>query len=218
MHDELQKYLDGDAQRSELSREALLELVEWQYMEASLAHRRAEAAPPHLVHDIMRALPVVPAPLWQRALGWITTPRTVRVAPWVPAGAFAALAALFFAVNTSRPERTGTLPVAGPVVLTTARTAPTVYVQFELTARGAKSVSVAGDFNKWSSETGMLRDPDGDGVWTGMVPVSPGMHKYMFIVDGSDWITDPHADAYVDDGFGMRNAVIGVAAPDASTI
>ncbi len=218
MHEEMQKYLDGEMPRSDLSREALLELVDWQFTESCLTQRRAESAPASLVHDIMFALPPERSPLLQRALGWLTTPRTIHVAPWVPATAFAGLAAAFIAVGSRGATPSGAAPVSPGIVRTAANATPTVYVQFELTAKGAQSVSVAGDFNGWSSETGMLRDSDGDGVWSGMVPVSPGTHKYMFIVNGSEWVTDPRADAYVDDGFGMSNAVIGVAPPGTSII
>ena len=89
----------------------------------------------------------------------------------------------------------------------------TVYVQFVFAAENAQSVAVAGDFNQWQPTTGELRDADGDGVWTALVAVDPGLHKYMFVVDGEEWVTDPRADSYVDDGFGMRNALIAVAAP-----
>ena len=50
-------------------------------------------------------------------------------------------------------------------------------------------------------------------VQTGFVALRPGSHKYMFIVDGERWVTDPGAERYVDDGFGMQNAVITVAPP-----
>ena len=32
----------------------------------------------------------------------------------------------------------------------------------------------------------------------------------MFLVDGETWITDPHAERYVEDGYGNRNAVIAI--------
>jgi len=48
------------------------------------------------------------------------------------------------------------------------------------------------------------------------VPVLPGVHEYMFIVNGDTWVTDPRADRYVDDGFGNRNAVLAVASPSRS--
>jgi len=87
-----------------------------------------------------------------------------------------------------------------------------VYVQFELKAPGARSVAVGGDFDDWSGAS-PLEDPDGDGIWTGRVAVRPGVYTYMFLVDGSDWVTDPEANRYTDDGFGNRNAVLAVAAP-----
>jgi 1,4-alpha-glucan branching enzyme len=91
--------------------------------------------------------------------------------------------------------------------------APVVYVQFIFAAQDAQTVAVAGDFNSWQTDGIALRDADGDGVWTGLVALRPGQHKYMFIVNGKEWVTDPGAERYVDDGFGMRNAVINVATP-----
>jgi len=35
----------------------------------------------------------------------------------------------------------------------------------------------------------------------------------MFLVDGERWETDPRAERYIDDGFGMRNALVNVIAP-----
>ena len=89
-----------------------------------------------------------------------------------------------------------------------------VYVQFSFEAPEAQSVSVAGDFEGWAGSH-TLEDLDGDGVWTGRIPLRPGVHAYMFIVDETDWITDPHAQRYADDGFGNRNAILAVAAPSA---
>ena len=85
----------------------------------------------------------------------------------------------------------------------------TVYVQFVLDAPGATSVAVAGDFSEWDDRH-TLQDLDGDGVWTGRVPLVAGLHKYMFVIDGAEWVTDPNAQHYADDGFGNRNAVIAV--------
>jgi 1,4-alpha-glucan branching enzyme len=89
---------------------------------------------------------------------------------------------------------------------------PRVYVELQLRAPDAASVSVAGDFTNWKP-TIALSDPDGDGVWTGLVPMGPGVHQYMFVVDGTEWVTDPGAERHVDDGFGHRNAVVAVTAP-----
>ncbi len=45
----------------------------------------------------------------------------------------------------------------------------------------------------------------------GRVSLQPGVHQYMFVIDGSDWITDPNAVSYQDDGFGQRNAVVAIS-------
>jgi 1,4-alpha-glucan branching enzyme len=73
-------------------------------------------------------------------------------------------------------------------------------------------VAVAGDFDGWEGSHD-LADPDEDGIWTGRVPLRPGVHAYMFLIDGSTWMTDPQAQRYAEDGFGNRNAVLAVTAP-----
>ncbi len=90
-----------------------------------------------------------------------------------------------------------------------------VYVQFILHAPEASSVALAGDFNEWRP-TVVLEDPAGDGVWTARVPLRPGVHEYMFVIDGSRWVTDPLAERYSEDGFGNRNAVLAIAPANAS--
>lgn len=210
MHPELHKYLDGEVARSALSPEAAAELAEWESLDALVAQRRAERAPPWLVNDVMRALPEAHVSPLRRAVSWLLTPRPIRIAPLMPLAVAAGAIALV--VLTPRGDApTAVLPATATA--TAADVLPTVYVQFELNAAGAQSVSVAGDFNNWSKESGELRDPDGDGVWVGMVPVQAGVHKYMFVVDGEQWVTDPRAEGYVDDGFGMRNALMAVRVP-----
>ena len=85
-------------------------------------------------------------------------------------------------------------------------------MEFSLEAPGATTVAVAGDFSGWESDF-VLDDADGDGIWTGRIPITPGVHQYMFVIDGTDWVTDPEAQRYSDDGFGNRNAVLAVTPP-----
>ena len=40
------------------------------------------------------------------------------------------------------------------------------------------------------------------------------LRRDMFLVDGFQWVTDPQASHYSDDGFGNRNAVLAVADPE----
>jgi 1,4-alpha-glucan branching enzyme len=58
-------------------------------------------------------------------------------------------------------------------------------------ARGAKSVTLAGDFNHWdSTATPMTRMPDGR--WMAGIELTHGHHQYVFLVDGTPKL-DPNA-------------------------
>ncbi len=67
-------------------------------------------------------------------------------------------------------------------------------------------VTVAGDFNNWNPDLTPLRK-EGN-VWTVQLILQPGTYEYMFVEDGTDWITDPLALQTRDDGFGKKNAVL----------
>lgn len=74
----------------------------------------------------------------------------------------------------------------------------------------AHSVSVAGDFNQWSATSSPLAREGSGGLWSVVVPLPPGEHHFMYVVDGAQWISPPLAEDYVDDGFGSRNGVVVV--------
>lgn len=83
-----------------------------------------------------------------------------------------------------------------------------VWIRFVYIDQDADQLAVAGNFSDWNPiemESQMLGDKK---IWTGMVPVQRGEHHYMFIKNGEEWITDPLAEVYRDDGFGNKNAVI----------
>lgn len=65
-----------------------------------------------------------------------------------------------------------------------------------------------GTFNGWDPQGHPLLGPDGDGVWSLGLPLDPGRYRYMFVLDGVRWMTDPEAMAYEEDGFGGTNAVL----------
>lgn len=208
MRRELQAYLDGELRREDLPADLRETAERWDALLAAAAASAPSSAPAWLEAGVMRELRRAPAarrlPAW---LEWLLSPRTVRVRPAVAAAALALLALV-----AVRPwagggaDAGGEDPAAGPVV----------YVQFLVEAPGASSVALAGDFSAWQP-TIHLDDPEKDGVWSARVPLSPGVHQYMFVVDGRRWITDPHAGRYADDGFGNRNAVVAVATPGAGT-
>jgi 1,4-alpha-glucan branching enzyme len=82
-------------------------------------------------------------------------------------------------------------------------------VSFEFVQPDAKSVYVAGSFNEWKPEMAPLA-PMGNGRWVGDLTLTPGRHEYLFVVDG-EWIPDPNAKESVQNPFGGRNSILGVA-------
>ena len=87
-------------------------------------------------------------------------------------------------------------------------------VRFVLANAEAQSVALAGSFNQWSSSLHPLRREKSRGVWTVVVALPPGEHLFMYVVDGTQWISPPRAEDYVDDGFGARNGVVIVRAKE----
>lgn len=153
--------------------------------------------------------------LWDRVRAAITVPRTME---WNVAGAMAAACvAVVVVVGLLRvgPERIVEVP--GPIAGSQAQTASfvpgqetTVFVRLVLLQPGARSVSVAGDFNGWNPGQTKLERSEG-GVWTATIPLKPGRYQYMFVIDGKQWIADPLAAEGAGDGFGAQNAVLDVS-------
>jgi 1,4-alpha-glucan branching enzyme len=83
-------------------------------------------------------------------------------------------------------------------------------VRFVVAQPEATAVAVAGTFNQWSASAHPMTRASARGVWTATVPLGAGDHQFMYVVDGTRWISPPHADDYVDDGFGARNGVVSV--------
>lgn len=212
MNDDIHHWLDGEPASGTGSEAAPekrpAEVDEWERMIAAFRTTRPHApAPAWLEQKVMAEIDALPAAsVLDRLLAWLVRPATVRVPPLAAGLAAAALATVLLL-----PTRGTTPPPGGGVVDGGGAVESVVYVQFMLEAPGASSVAVAGDFSEWEPEH-VLEDLDGDGVWTGRIPVEPGVHSYMFLIDGSEWQTDPRADRYQDDGFGNRNAVLAVTA------
>lgn len=75
---------------------------------------------------------------------------------------------------------------------------------------GASSVWLTGSFVAWGGNpgAGAIELVKGqDSVWTVAKTMDAGSHQYKFIVDSSNWITDPGNPNVIDDGFGGSNSV-----------
>jgi Glycogen recognition site of AMP-activated protein kinase len=141
----------------------------------------------------------------RRGWRWLLSPRELdirlRVRPWVLGAVAAAAAVLFVTLPRRVPWR----------VRDVASIHAPVYVRFVLYAPGAGRVAVAGTFNHWDADAGPLAPTHTPGLWTATLPLLPGQHQYVFLVDGQRWVTDPAAPT-VDDGFGRQNSVVAVSA------
>ncbi len=86
-------------------------------------------------------------------------------------------------------------------------------VLFEYAAApGVQEIFVSGSFNAWADSAAtadVLEDADGDGVWSVVLHLDPGVYQYKFVVDG-EWMADPANPDKVDDGYGGFNSVVTV--------
>ncbi len=76
----------------------------------------------------------------------------------------------------------------------------------------ARDVRIAGDFNGWVPDRGVLSHVDGDGgerVWTKILQLEPGTYQYRYVVDGS-WREDPENPQAVPGPGGARNSILVV--------
>ena len=83
-------------------------------------------------------------------------------------------------------------------------------VRFVVMSPKALSVTLAGSFNQWSTSSHPLAREGSRGAWTIVVALPPGDHLFMYVVDGTQWISPPLAEDYVEDGFGAKNGVVVV--------
>jgi 1,4-alpha-glucan branching enzyme len=81
-------------------------------------------------------------------------------------------------------------------------------LRFSFVDADAKTVALAGAFNQWSASSHQLTRDGTTDIWTLVVPLPPGEHLFMFVIDGSRWVTPPLADDFADDGFGSKNGVV----------
>lgn len=207
MNDRIHQHLDGNRAALSPDERAAADAVA-RTLDAAAAHLRAVPAP-DLAARVMAALPAQAPTVsaWRKAAGWLWNPRPVRLTfrpAYAFAGAaFAAVAAIV--IPTLDPGDAGRVAVTAPAQQTAA---PVVYVQFRLESAQARQVALAGTFTGWQP-TLQLEEKE-PGVWTALVPLKPGVHDYVFVVDGERWVPDPNAPQQVDDSFGGTNSRISL--------
>lgn len=80
-------------------------------------------------------------------------------------------------------------------------------------SRGASSISIAGDFNSWSSTETPLKKAK-DGSFSVTLELDAGKeYQYRYLVDGSRWDNDWHADKYIPAPFSNTENSVVVCIP-----
>ncbi len=154
-------------------------------------------------------------PTWHRLSNALWAPRSLQ---WNVASAVAVACVALFVVGwivaggltgQQAPTDRG---ADVPVTSVAERPSMPVLVRLVVLRPGARTVQAAGDFNEWNPARTPL-EQIASGAWTVTIPLEPGRYKYMFVVDGQEWVADPFAVEHSDDGFGSRNAVLDVRPP-----
>lgn len=147
---------------------------------------------------------------------WLVQPKPLMISPLTGAAFAAGVAALLLIWPERRPRAeapridisaggiTGAVAELGDGTAGEHRA-----VQFIVVVPSASQVSLVGDFNDWDVAATPLTQRTGD-LWTVVMPLSPGHHRYAFVVDGSRWVALPEAPRAPDDDFGAPSSIVMV--------
>ena len=80
-------------------------------------------------------------------------------------------------------------------------------ISFAINAPLANEIHVVGDFNQWKPNEESKLTRSEDGRWEKCLELSPGRHKYKFIVDG-EWTIDSQNAEREANIFGTFDSVI----------
>lgn len=100
------------------------------------------------------------------------------------------------AVNKNVPEFYGVHQVKDAVV-------------FVASYPKAKTVQIAGDFNKWQPQQNPMLEVGENGVWQLNLMLASGTYRYRMVVDGQ-WQQDPYNKSSEPNPYGEVNSVVTV--------
>lgn len=150
-------------------------------------------------------------PLTERIASWwreVLKPRPVVVHPaYVTALLLLSFGFGYILQNQQRQADTALTEVESSVQQV-SETEGEIWIRFVYFDDEAEKVEIAGDFSDWEPvqlEREWIEDKQ---VWTGLIPLSRGEHRYMFVKDGEEWVADPLASIQRNDGFGNKNSVL----------
>jgi chromosome partitioning protein len=73
----------------------------------------------------------------------------------------------------------------------------------------AKTVQIAGDFNRWNPEKATMQKVSETGKWKLQIPMDKGTYHYRLVVDGQ-WQQDPYNELAATNPFGEVNSILYV--------
>ena len=96
-----------------------------------------------------------------------------------------------WSVATIKPSRNGQIPSMRPRTETRRPDLPPElrFVKFTIKIANAKTVKLAGDFDKWNADSLSLVKREKN-VWGAVIPLPPGTYLYLYSIDGQ-LILDP---------------------------
>lgn len=145
----------------------------------------------------------------KQKLGVLFTPREFSFRPATMFAVPALILIIFVGIFRSVPLQVDeSSKYAAGTQVVSAEESEEVWIRFVYIDDEASQIAVAGNFSDWEPIELGSREMGGKTVWTGLVPVERGEHRYMFVRNGEEWISDPLAEIQRDDGFGNKNAVI----------
>jgi hypothetical protein len=218
MSDPINAWLDGELPLEELSAREQAEALALKSAIRSASARLTREPAPDLTARVMAALPPArepaPRPAVAPGYGVLAGLRTWLGSLIPPSGSLrpaltltaAALVIGFGLGRLAVPAG----PANGGAGLVADAPDAQLFVRFELEAAGAEDVRLAGSFTDWEARYELT--PLGDGRWSVTVPLEPGVHDYLFVLDGERYAVDPYAPR-VADGFGGYNSRLALLTP-----
>jgi len=80
--------------------------------------------------------------------------------------------------------------------------------EFTLDNATATKVSIVGTFNDWNKDANPMTLENG--TWKTRINLKPGKHEYQFVINDTDWITDPKQDKSAENKYEGKNSVIEI--------
>ena len=204
MNDRIHSWLDGEIPLEDLSaeeRKRAFAIHHW----LRAAEDLHDTPAPGISDRVMNALPPGPPPQkgaapWKGLLEGLHRGFSYRPVRLGHAAAMAAIClVLGFGLGQWRALGDSPTTTASAPDTATATAAPAVFVRFDLEVNDANSVHLAGSFSDWEPRHELTHT--GDGLWTITIPLDPGVHDYVFVVNGEHHLLDPSAPR-IADGFG----------------